>query len=141
MIITKELEIDMGHRIPNHKSKCKNLHGHHYKIEVGIEGEVMTTKGESDEGMIIDFNDIKEALMILDKKFDHGFMMYDKDPLVKIFKSLPNQKIIFVDFIPTAENISRYFFKLLKPELEKRKVKIKYLKLWETPTSTVKYEN
>ena len=141
MIITKELEIDMGHRIPNHTSTCKNLHGHHYKIEVGVEGQVKTTKGISDEGMVIDFSDIKETLMILDMKFDHGFMMYNKDPLAKIFKSFPDQKMIFVDFIPTAENISKYFFELLKPELEKRKVKIKYLKLWETPTSTAKYED
>ena len=140
MIITKEIEIDMGHRIPNHKSVCKNLHGHRYKIKVGIEVEVKTTKGKSDEGMIIDFGDIKKALMMLDKKFDHRFMMYKKDPLAKIFKSLPNQEIIFVDFIPTVENISKYFFNLLKPELKKSKVKIKYIKLWETPTSTVKYE-
>lgn len=141
MIITKELEIDMGHRLPNHKSKCKNLHGHRYKIEVGVEGEIITTNGVSGEGMIIDFDDIKKVLMILDKKFDHGFMMYNKDPFVKIFKSLEDQKIIYVDFLPTAENISKYFFDLLKPELEKRKVKIKYLKLWETPTSTATYEN
>ena len=78
MLITKFIEIDMGHRLPNHKSKCKYFHGHRYKIEVGVEGEIITTKGVSDEGMIIDFDDIKKALMILDKKFDHGFMMYDK---------------------------------------------------------------
>ena len=49
MIITKLLEIDMGHRIPQHKSKCFNPHGHRYKFEVGVEGELINSKGESSE--------------------------------------------------------------------------------------------
>ena len=57
MLITKCLEIDMGHRVPNHKSKCATPHGHRYKIEVGVDDKVIDTKGVSDEGMVIDFGD------------------------------------------------------------------------------------
>ncbi|MBI4225594.1 6-carboxytetrahydropterin synthase [Candidatus Roizmanbacteria bacterium] len=46
MVITKIIEFDMGHRIPNHKSQCRNLHGHRYKLEVNLEGDVEEKKEE-----------------------------------------------------------------------------------------------
>ena len=60
MLITKQIEIDMAHRVPNHKSKCHNLHGHRYKIEVGVDDKLITRKGSSSEGMVIDFGDLKD---------------------------------------------------------------------------------
>jgi len=144
MLITRHIEIDMGHRVPNHKSKCKNLHGHRYRIEVGVDDKVITTKGVSDEGMVIDFGDLKQILMeYIDKNFDHGFMMYKEDELAPIFEQIKSdyaQKIIFVDFVPTAENIAKYFYGILKPVLAERKIKINHVKVWETPTSTALYK-
>ena len=152
MLVTKEIEIDMGHRVPNHKSKCRNLHGHRYKIELGCDDKVIDEEGASDEGMVIDFSDMKEVLMdVIDRKFDHGFVMYEKDNFAKYFKIMQGgeafgmdniempQKITFVPFIPTAENLCKYWYELLKPELAKRNVKIKHVKVWETPTSTAIY--
>ena len=143
MIITKQIEIDMGHRVPNHKSKCKNLHGHRYKIEVGVDDKVITTSGTSDEGMVIDFGDLKEIMMReLDDNFDHGFVIYEKDKFVKTFRHLKeteNQKIIFVDFIPTAENLAKRWYELMKKPLKKKAIKINHVRVWETPTSTATY--
>lgn len=143
MLITKEIEIDMGHRVPNHKSKCRNLHGHRYKIEVGVDDKVITDAGSSDEGMVIDFSDLKQIMMeVLDDGFDHGFVMYNNDDFYDIFLNLQfdeNQKIIFVSFIPTAENLAKHWYDLIKPKLEERKIKIAHLKVWETPTSTAEY--
>ena len=47
-LVTKVIEIDMGHRVPNHKSKCKNLHGHRYRFEVAVNGELAAEQGSSD---------------------------------------------------------------------------------------------
>ena len=44
MDITTRLEFDAGHRIPNHKSNCKNLHGHRYAIEVTVTGPIHDDK-------------------------------------------------------------------------------------------------
>ena len=44
MLITKEIEIDAAHRVPNHKSKCRTFHGHRYRIEVGVDDKVIDTK-------------------------------------------------------------------------------------------------
>ena len=144
MLITKEIEIDMAHRVPNHKSKCRNLHGHRYKIEVGVDDKVITTKGTSDEGMVIDFGDLKTILMEeLDERFDHNGIFYegDKDSDILLQLSLNQDKdIYFVPFIPTAENLAQFWFELIKPRLEEKGIKIKHLKIWETPTSTAIYQ-
>jgi len=143
MLITKKIEIDMGHRVPNHQSKCKNLHGHRYVIEVGVDGKIITETGSPAEGMVIDFGDLKEAMMnIIDKNFDHSFTLYQKDEFSTLFEELKmkGQKINFVPFIPTAENLAKHWFELLRPKLSERKILIKFVRVWETPTSTATYE-
>lgn len=143
MLITKHIEIDMGHRIPNHKSKCFNFHGHRYKIEVGVDDKVITTKGVADEGMVIDFSDLKNIMIEeIDQKLDHGFMIYCEDPFIKWFlerKEKEFMKVIPVDFIPTAENIAKDLFDTLRLKLEGINISINHVKVWETPTSTATY--
>lgn len=145
MLITKEIEIDMAHRVPNHKSKCQNLHGHRYKIEVGVDDKLVIEKGSSAEGMVIDFSDLKDIMMTkIDEVFDHNSMFYVDDPilpnLLRAIEPFQKKKPIIVDFIPTAENIAQLFYYEIKDELLKRGIKIKHIKLWETPTSTALYE-
>ena len=141
MLITKEIEIDMGHRVPYHKSKCASLHGHRYKIEVGVDDKIITEEGSSDEGMVIDFGDLKEVMMEeLDKRFDHGMILYWKDSLVDAIKSDKKTKCVVVDFIPTAENLAKYWFKMMQPKLKEKGVKIQHVKVYETPTSSATYE-
>ena len=156
MLITKFIEIDMGHRVPNHKSKCRNLHGHRYKIEVGVDDKVVQKKGSSDEGMVIDFSDIKDILMtVIDAKYDHGFVMYDKDNFEPMFRNMregciitpaggveqmeSSTKIHFVPFIPTAENMAGHWYHEMLPEFQSRNIHLKHVKVWETPTSTAIY--
>ena len=141
MLVTKQIEIDMGHRVPNHKSKCRNLHGHRYKIEVGVDDKIQSSQGKSDEGMVIDYSDFKELIMVIDRVYDHSFTIYSNDPLVKYFRDFKDGldlKINIVDFIPTAENLAKYWFEKLKVILEP--IKIKHVKVWETPTSTATYQ-
>lgn len=144
MLVTKTIEIDMGHRVPNHASKCKNFHGHRYKIEVGVNDKVITKMGASNEGMVIDFGDLKEIMMSeIDERFDHGFLMYKYDEFAHEFKQIrdqANMKILFSEFIPTAENLAEYWYKQLDKRLTDRNIKICYVKVWETPTSTATYE-
>ena len=88
MLITKSIEIDMGHRVMNHASKCKNLHGHRYKIEVGVDDKLITKKGVSDEGMVIDFSALKKIMIhTIDLDYDHWFIISIEDKeLMKLFK-------------------------------------------------------
>ena len=62
MEVVKIIQWDMGHRVMNHRSICKGLHGHRYKAEVSIKGDLINIKGASEEGMVIDFSDIKNLI-------------------------------------------------------------------------------
>ncbi len=135
------IEFDMGHRVPYHKSKCRNLHGHRYKVEVGVRGPISAKANASEEGMVLDFGDLKQLLMVeIHDRFDHGFMMYAKDHFALEFRTFQKQgqRIIFVPFIPTAENIAQHIFSLLKPKI-KKPLEIAFVKVWETPNATATY--
>jgi len=141
MQITKSIEWDMGHRIPNHKSKCKNPHGHRYHLEVTVEGNLNTKTGASNQGMVVDFSDLKLILQqYIHDVCDHGFMYWQQDTqMSQLFSANPDFKSICVDFIPTAECISQWIYSLLKTELKKKYkniLSLKKVQLWETPTSS-----
>lgn len=141
MRISKQIEWDMGHRVTNHKSKCRNLHGHRYKAEITVEGNLIDVNGSSDEGMVIDFGDIKEiATKYVHDVLDHGFMLWNKDAsLVNFFKKNSDQRHIIVPFVPTSENIAVWIFVQLDKRIKDKYetgLKLYSVKLWETPTST-----
>jgi len=116
LTITRKLEFDAGHRIPDHKSQCRNLHGHRYTLEITLTGRVIDTEGNSDNGMIMDFSDVKAiAKAHLVDVWDHAFLVYEKDGAVKDFlASLPQHKTVVIDRIPTVENLAAVAWDILK---------------------------
>ena len=140
--VTKIIEWDMGHRVPNHKSKCRNPHGHRYRAEVTCGGPIIDNEGASDEGMVMDFSDIKAVITEkIHDVLDHGFMIYDKDEIMyKLLKEEANDKegcdfrLIVVPFIPTAENLVRWCHDQIKNDLPEG-VKVTKVRLFETPNS------
>ena len=146
MKIVKIVQWDMGHRVLNHRSVCKGIHGHRYKAEICLEGELIVDSGLSEEGMVIDFSDIKKiAQKFIQNKLDHGFMVWDQDDeLLDFFKHSKGHKLVIVPFTPTAENIAAYIFQKLKNEFSdkfKTGLHLHSVKLWETPSSYALYEN
>ena len=136
--ITKSIEWDMGHRVPNHKSKCRNPHGHRYRMELSLSGLVNRNAGASSEGMVIDFGDIKRIMMNqIHDVLDHGFMVYEKDQLLLSFFETNAEeqfKMIKVPFIPTVENISQWCYQQLNLCLP-NDISIYNVRLYETPNS------
>src|SRR3954464_3160774 len=114
--VSKEIEFDAGHRVTNHASKCRNPHGHRYRIRVSITGELVTTAGASNEGMLADFGDLKNLMMdLVHEPLDHGFIVYEDDKLMQAALSVdytinkePPWKVIVFPYIPTAENLARW---------------------------------
>ncbi len=94
MILRKEYWFEAAHFIYNHPGKCRNLHGHSYRLFVSVEGQP-----SAETGMIIDFDDLSKVVVgKVIARLDHRFLN---------------------DLIPlsTAENISRWIWEQLKPEL------------------------
>jgi 6-pyruvoyltetrahydropterin/6-carboxytetrahydropterin synthase len=136
--ITRRLEFDAGHRIPDHKSQCRNLHGHRYVLEITLVGEVIKEEGASDNGMLMDFSDVKAlAKQHLVDVWDHAFLAYEKDTVVREFlESLPGHKTVIIDRIPTVENLAQTAFDILKPVYRDRYgtgLRLQKVVLHETP--------
>jgi len=171
---TRIIGVDAAHRVPNHGSKCRSLHGHRYTFEATAGAEQLQTAGEA-EGMVIDFGVLKEAMMfIIDRLIDHGMIMWKDDPLLRevypettqFARSAPEDKalvaimmerdgymffaqglcsagkLLIVPFIPTAENLAKFFFTLLNTWLTNRSngsVFMVNLKVYETPNCFSEY--
>lgn len=148
MYVTKEITIAMGHSVTNHSSKCRGLHGHDYRIIATVEGDSIRTPGTSDEGMVVDFGNLKQAMMdVIDKYYDHGFVLYEKDPRAPLLKAANDMWCYQVDrfhlvpFIPTAENLAKYWFDLLEERLRNQYgIQLQSLQVYETPTSSAIYQ-
>lgn len=138
LTITRKLEFDAGHRIPDHKSQCRNLHGHRYTLEITLVGAVIDEEGRSDNGMIMDFSDVKAlARRHLVDVWDHAFLVYEKDHAVRDFlATLPGHKTVVIARIPTVENLARTAFDILQLAFQDHfgtGLHLKRLVLHETP--------
>ncbi len=141
MKITKEIGIDLGHRVAQHDSKCYNLHGHRYKIIAEVEGELKLEGSEN--GMVMDFGFLKEILMeFIDKKYDHSFTVWKEDKKVIDFLKTTDFKYNIIDKTPTAENLAELWYNEMKDEVIKRtdgKGRLSKVIVFETPTSSAEY--
>lgn len=127
MKIAKEFNWEMGHRLPEHFGKCKNIHGHSYKMLVEIEGEL------NDKGMVMDYYDLRDVIDPLVEELDHSFMVNKKDTLVVEFLEKMKSKRTIVEFDSTVENITTYFLNKFKTaELPSNVKKVK-VRVCETP--------
>jgi 6-pyruvoyltetrahydropterin/6-carboxytetrahydropterin synthase len=136
--ITRKLEFDAGHRIPDHRSQCRNLHGHRYVLEITLQGELVETEGAPDRGMVMDFADVKAlAMEHLVNKWDHAFIVYARDEIVRGFlEQMADHKTIVLDRIPTVENLAADAFRILSGVYDAHygvNLKLKRIRLYETP--------
>jgi len=116
MEIYKEFSFDSAHYLPHvpEGHKCRNMHGHTYRLKVFIEGEPDPVLG-----WIMDFKDLKEALSNVIEQLDHK--------LINDIQGLSN---------PTAENITIWIWQQIKPLLPN----LSRIELYETPTTGVIYK-
>ena len=117
--IVKEFTFDAAHMLNGHEGNCKNLHGHTYKLQVGVRGPIKEERGTSDEGMVLDFDQLKQVVKReIIQKLDHHYL---NDVL---------------PFRPTSENMAVWMMEVLK----KAGLPVKLIKLYETPTSWVEVD-
>lgn len=101
-----------GHRVVGHESKCKNLHGHNYRITItAICNELDAV------GRVIDFSVIKEKLFVwLEINWDHRMLIWYDDPWRHNLQ-LIDYNVLSVTFNPTAENMAIYLLHTICPPL------------------------
>ena len=138
MLITRRLEFDAGHRIPDHKSQCRHLHGHRYALEITLAGDIIRQDGDAANGMVMDFSEIKVlARQHLIDLWDHAFLVYAGDtPVVQFLQSLPEHKTVLLECIPTAENLAEQAFAILDGvyrDTYGNRLRLERIRLYETP--------
>ena len=138
MLITRRLEFDAGHRIPDHKSQCRHLHGHRYAIEITLSGDVINKAGDAANGMVMDFSQVKElAKQHVVDIWDHSFLVFAGDKsVVDFLNSMPGHKTVVLDRVPTAENLAQIAFELLDAAYRDtygNHLRLAQVRLYETP--------
>lgn len=138
MRITRRLEFDAGHRIPDHKSQCRHLHGHRYALEITLEGDVIDAPGRPDNGMVMDFSEVKKiARDHVVGVWDHAFLVWREDRVILNFlQSLADHKTVVLDAVPTAENLARLAFNILDPLFHDcfgKRLHLEQVRIFETP--------
>lgn len=138
MRITRRLEFDAGHRIPDHASQCRHLHGHRYAIEVTLSGEIIKADGLPVNGMVMDFADVKRITNeFVVERWDHAFLVYRGDTTVMtLLEAMPGHKTVVLDVVPTAENLAAEAFRILDPayhDIYANHLRLERVRLYETP--------
>lgn len=138
MQITRRLEFDAGHRIPDHKSQCRHLHGHRYALELTLSGDIIRRDGDAANGMVMDFSEVKAiAKAHVVDLWDHAFLVFSGDAAVVDFlSSLPGHKTVVLDCVPTAENLAETAFRILDPvyrDTYGNDLRLERVRLYETP--------
>jgi 6-pyruvoyltetrahydropterin/6-carboxytetrahydropterin synthase len=138
MLITRRLEFDAGHRIPDHKSQCRHLHGHRYAIEITLAGDIITRDGDAANGMVMDFSEVKNlAKRHLVDAWDHAFIVYSADTsVVQFLESMPDHKTVLLNCVPTVENLAQQAFAILDAAYRDtygNHLRLQQVRLYETP--------
>jgi 6-pyruvoyltetrahydropterin/6-carboxytetrahydropterin synthase len=104
--ITKEFTFETGHALYGYDGKCRNVHGHSYKLAVTVIGTPIDELGHVKHGMVIDFGDLKEIIKEeIVEPFDHATVFNKNTPHVELAKELSDRghDVILVDYQPTSE--------------------------------------
>lgn len=138
MRITRRLEFDAGHRIPNHASQCRHLHGHRYALEVTLSGRLIETAGASEQGMVMDFSEVKAiARRVIVDRWDHAFLAWAEDrALLDFLDTVPDHKTVTLDAPPTAEHLAALAFRELDAAYRDaygNGLRLEQVRLYETP--------
>jgi len=135
--ITKQFSFETGHALYGYDGKCKNVHGHSYKLSVTVIGTPITDPSNVKYGMVIDFTDLKKIVKseIVDK-FDHATVFNKNTPHIELAKELESRdhNVILVEYQPTSENMVLDFARKIQAKLPSQ-IKLFSLKLQETDTS------
>lgn len=135
--ITKQFSFETGHALYGYDGKCKNVHGHSYRLDVTVIGEPIADNTNVKFGMVIDFSDLKKIVKEeIVNVFDHATVFNKNTPHVELAKALSDRghNVLLVDYQPTSEMMVIDFAKKIKTRLPDN-IKLFSLKLQETATS------
>lgn len=120
--VSVEETFSAGHALRGYKGKCENPHGHNYRVQVTLKGPQL-----GPIGLLIDFTQLKHIMREVIARLDHQFIN-DLEPFSKVN--------------PSAENMAKYFYEQIDPQLTNlpRGAHLSHVIVWETDTAMAKYQ-
>lgn len=135
--LTKEFSFETGHALYGYDGKCRNIHGHSYKLAVTVVGRPIEEAGHKKLGMVIDFGDLKQIVRseVVDP-FDHATVFNRNTPHMELAQDLQarGHKVILANYQPTCENMVQDFALRIQAKLPEG-IQLYALKLRETATA------
>ncbi|HVP25816.1 MAG TPA: 6-carboxytetrahydropterin synthase [Methanomicrobiales archaeon] len=124
-IIYKEVWFDASHRLLHYEGKCRNLHGHRWRVEVWLSGEP-----DLKTGILVDFNLIREVV----ERFDHQVILNREDPMVACLEQF--QPVVKTEGDPSSEVLAGEIRRLLNREcgLSGKGARVTRIRVWESDT-------
>ena len=126
---TRRFSIDAGHRVTQHESKCRNVHGHRYTIEVTCSAPL------DDMGRVIDFGLVKKLVGDwLDESLDHGYIHHADDVVGHALNEQGHKTYAMPRHLgePTAENLST-LVAIKAQQLLGERLQVSHVRVYETP--------
>ncbi len=118
-----EIEIEetfaAAHTLPGTGTKCERLHGHNWKVQVGLEGEQVDRNG-----LLMDFHELRELTRSVTQQLDHIYL---------------NEHPLFAGLNPTAENLARIVYEQVASRLARTDVRLTYVRIHETDKARATY--
>lgn len=131
-----EASFDAAHFLKGYAGKCRNLHGHRWRVIAAIQGTALQSIG-SQRGMLTDFGDLKSDLNRMTEEFDHALLLEQDSLKPETLAALQSEefRIVTLPFPTTAENMARYFY----DQLTDRGYSVRDVSVYETPTNCACY--
>ena len=137
--VTKEFDFEAAHALDGYAGKCQDIHGHNYHLKLTFLGEPVKDKRLSTSGMVIDFGEIKDFLnQKIKPLFDHRLILRNDSRFIGLEKK--NERIRYVDYQPTTENMLLEIVEIVSDGFEKNNNAVLCSAfLRETPSSYVEW--
>lgn len=134
--VTRSFTFDAAHRLPTHSGRCRNLHGHTYRVEVAVS---IPDERLNSQGMIVDFGAMKRTIGAwINTNLDHKTILVRYDPLVKKLTAANGDHatpMYLTDSIPTAEEFAKMLLKTAQALLNGKRRRVSAVTVYETPLS------
>ena len=108
-----------AHNLRGYQGNCEELHGHNWKVAVQVAAEKLDSTG-----MVMDFKVLKKELNKVIQKLDHKYL---------------NDIPPFDTLNPSSENIAHFIFQELKKAINKERLRVSKISVWESENSVAIY--
>lgn len=135
--LTSEASFDAAHFLKDYQGKCRNIHGHRWRIVATVQGASLKPQG-TQRGMLMDFGDLKSDLKAIADRYDHSLILEIGSLKEATLKALQDEKFHLepVPFRTTAENFAKHFYTLLT----EKGYCVRDVAVYETPTNCAIYD-